>query len=209
MPQSLGNFNRKLAFTFFYLGAILACSAPFLHTFLPKKEPIVIEIQNEIEEMGETPILVQKLKEAKIESRFFNFPTKRRFAYNIGKPITMLYFGMVLIFILPSILDKNIRRVLLVGSLMLVGIGTYFIAWCLWVRNDFPVEAYYSCMAVIAITAPFLSYFLINFKKGLRGIIKDLFEYIIIDINDQYISEDQKKDYITGYENQIKKSLDV
>ncbi len=175
---------------------------------MAKKTPEVVQIEQQIKREGENAELNQKLERAKLDSRYFNFPTMRRFWYNAGKPITMIFFGIVLMYILPSVIDKNAKTITLMISLLLIGIGSYFLIWCIWIKKDFPTTLYYYGIIIMSIISPFLAYYLINYKKGLRTIIRNLFDFIIIDINDKFISEDQKRDYVRSYQNQIKKAID-
>ena len=175
---------------------------------MSKKTPEIVQLEEQIKREGENSELIQKLGAAKLDSRYLNFPTMRRFWYNAGQPITMIFFGIVLMYILPSVADKNAKTIVLMISLLLIGIGAYFLIWCIWVKKDFPTTLYYYGIIVMAIISPFLTYYIVNYKKGLRRIIRNLFDFIIIDINDKYISEDQKSDYVRSYQNQIKKAID-
>ena len=204
--MSLEMKNNVILITTALIIAIFS-SAPFVHTIMPKNSSEVSLLTKKIESQGSTPQLIEALKQAKIDSRYYNFRTKRLFWYSIGKPIAMTFFGLFFLSISPAIVDRNSRFLSILGSLMLTGIGFFFIIWCIWVQQDYSNTTYFVAMMVMAVASTSLSYFFLLKRKNLYKIIQDLFQFIIVDINNKYIPKEKKEDFVNSYNRQIEKAV--
>jgi hypothetical protein len=199
----------RIKVTILILGAIFACAAPFLHMLYPRVNPQFTVLDQQLENNVITQNTYDlKYKALKESEKFVGFFTVRKFWYAIGKPISMFYFALLLIYLYPFILiDKKIKRIVGASIVLFLFISMYFIVWTLWHRQDFPKELYYWAIGIVSIIGSMISIFIINYDKDktLRSNIHMLLRFIVNDVKNKYISEEDKAEFIEDYINQIEK----
>ncbi len=189
------------------IGAVFACTAPFIHIFYPVKhanfEVYENQLQNNIISQADYDLKIEKLEK---EESFVGFSNIRKFWYAIGKPITMLYFSLLLIYIEPFImLDKHIKLLVRIAAALFVFISIYFITWTLWYRQDFPKTLYYLMIGLVSLMGSSLSILISNYNRKRQKNLHSLMNFIVIDVKKKYISAEDKKKFVEDYINEIEK----
>jgi hypothetical protein len=197
----------KIHIIILILGAVFACAAPFLHMLYPKVNPqfAVLDQQlgNNVIAQDSYDLQYAALKESE---KFVGFFTIRKFWYAIGKPISMFYFALLLIYVYPFVLmDKNVKRVVGSSIVLFLFISIYFIIWALWHRKDFPRELYYWAIGVASIIGSMISIFIINYDKDktMRSNVHMLLRFIVNDVKNKYVSEEDKTSFVEDYTDKI------
>ena len=137
---------------------------------------------------------------------FFGYSTKRKFWYAIGKPISTLYFLLILFYATTYIGFKELKAALRVITFMGTSISFYFIVWAFWHREDFPLKAYYISIGVISVLSAYASYLLIVFRDSLLAKIKILTSFIV-NKGSTYISKEDEEAYVRDYLKTFKKVI--
>lgn len=199
--------ENKIRILVLILGTVFACTAPFMHILYPRVNPTFKsydqQLENKILSDVEHEVLTTNLKEKEV---FFGFNTKRKFWYAIGKPISMLYFALLFIYIYPYIeIEKYVKRVIAYSAALFLFISLYFIIWTFWYRLDFPIVLYYVAIGVGSIVGTAISIVLINHKKTMVRNVHSLLRFIVTDIKEKYISLEDKTEFVDDYTDEIEK----
>ncbi len=179
------------------LGAVLACSAPFVHMLFPKTptELVTLRIQYDNNQILESEYK-QKYEIFVEDNRLFGFPNARKFWYSIGKPILILYFAIYLLLIYPSISDRSLQKSTKILGLLSTFTATYFIIWTLWYKADFPKMLYYWSIGIASVTGTFVAAMVIDYRQNLRLKIEKLIHFISIDAYSKYIKKEDRPEYM-------------
>ena len=78
----------KLSLIIITLGAVFACTAPFLHMLYSKTNP---DIERLKEKLKNDEISTAEYKVQRKPFAYFGYDTKKKFWYAIGQPIAILY----------------------------------------------------------------------------------------------------------------------
>ncbi|WP_271784940.1 hypothetical protein [Aquimarina algiphila] len=197
----------KIKIIIMIMGAVFACTAPFIHIFYPKKNAqfAVYEKQFEQRELS-TEEYDLKVENLKASEKFIGFTNIRKFWYAIGKPIAMLYFSLLLVYIYPFIiLDKHIRWVASISASLFLFISIYFITWTLWPRQDFPKHLYYCAIGVVALVGTVISTLINSYHIKRQKNLHSWLYFVIRDIKQKYISAEDKEQFVRDYTDQIEK----
>ncbi|WP_271729900.1 hypothetical protein [Aquimarina algiphila] len=189
------------------IGAVFACTAPFIHIFYPKKHAqfAIYEKQLEQRELS-TKGYDLKVENLKASEKFIGFTNIRKFWYAIGKPIAMLYFSLLLVYIYPFIiLDKHIRWVAGISASLFLFISIYFIVWTLWPRQDFPKHLYYWAIGLVALVGTVISALINSYHIKRQKNLHSWLYFVIRDIKRKYISAEDKEQFVRDYTDQIEK----
>ncbi len=207
-PNPKKKIKLKTISIIIVLGAILAGTAPFIHMFFPKESTEIINLKKSYkqDQINKETYSIQ-LKALKEKQKFIGFPNQRTFWYNMGKPITLLYFSLLLMGIYPFIGEEYLRKAIQFSAVILGFVSFYFITWVLWDRNDFPKTAYYMAMGIIAVLSTFLAIFLINHRKSLLSKIRLLTSFIVLK-GKSHVPEENKKAYVKDYLKTFKKLVE-
>lgn len=179
------------------LGAVLACSAPFIHMLFPKTNAKVVELRIDLDNGlitqesydEKTAVLIQ-------DARTFGFPNARKFWYAIGKPLLLLYVSFYLIFLYPLISDKVLKESTKIFSSLLCFVAFYFVVWTFWYRGDLPKPLYYAAIGIASIAGAGIANLTINYKYGLKLKIQLLIKFISVDAYDKYVKEEDREEYM-------------
>ncbi len=195
---SLATDNKlKTLFIVIIVGAILSSAAPFLHMLFPIHSTEIVQLKKLYEQnLVDEQTYTNQLNILKQKQAFVGFPNFRTFLYNIGKPITLLYFSLLLIGIYPFITEIYIRKAAKFSSTILGFVSFYFTIWVFWYRGDLPKFTYYTAIGVIAILSTFLAIALINHRKNLLLKIQQLIEFIVVDTRNKYIPKEKETAYV-------------
>ncbi|TSE04373.1 hypothetical protein [Aquimarina algiphila] len=197
----------KIKIIIMMLGAVFACTAPFIHIFYPKQHAqfAVYEKQLEQKELSEEEYDL-KVENLKASEKFIGFTNIRKFWYAIGKPIAMLYFSLLLVYIYPFIiLDKQIRWIVGVSAFLFLFISLYFVTWTLWHRQDFPKELYYWAIGLVASVGTGISILINSYYIKRQKNLHAWLYFVIRDVKRKYISAEDKEQFIRDYNDQIEK----
>lgn len=198
---------RRLKIFVFVLGAVFACAAPFTHIIYPKLHENFSKYDNLLEKgeisNNEYTVLVEKLE---FEEKIFGFDNKRKFWFAIGKPISMLYFSLVFLYLsqfikVKSDLEKAVKLIVV----LYLFISLYFIIWTFWHRKDFPKHLYYIGIGVGSVFGTLISKFLLTPRQIMIKNVHSLLRFIVIDIKNKYISNKDKSDFVNDYTTEIEK----
>ncbi|PKV50244.1 hypothetical protein ATE84_2299 [Aquimarina sp. MAR_2010_214] len=201
--------ETKIKVTILILGAVFACTAPFIHILYPKKSPEFKILKQQLDNGKITQdTYVLQYEAIEISEKFIGFTNIRKFWYAIGKPISMFYFALLLIYVYPFVLmDKKIKRIVGASIVLFLFISTYFIVWTLWHRQDFPKELYYWAIGIVSIVGSIISIFIVNYDKDktMRSNVHVLLRFIVNDVKNKYVLEKDKAEFVEDYTNQIEK----
>lgn len=189
------------------LGAVFACTAPFIHIFYPKKHSDFarFEIQLEQKTIGEDEYAL-KVEALEASEKFIGFSNVRKFWYAIGKPIAMLYFAIMLVYIYPFIiLDKQVRWIVGISAFLFLFISLYFVTWTLWHRQDFPKQLYYWAIGLVALVGTGISVLINSYYIKRQKNLHAWLYFVIRDVKKKYISAEDKEQFIRDYNDQIEK----
>ncbi|WP_025740825.1 MULTISPECIES: hypothetical protein [Aquimarina] len=189
------------------IGAVFACTAPFIHIFYPKKHPdfVVYEKQLEQNKLSEESYIL-KVETLKTSEKFIGFSNIRKFWYAAGKPIAMLYFAILLVYIYPFIIvDKYIRWIVGISASLFLFISIYFITWTLWHRQDFPKHLYYWAIGLVALIGTIISVLINRYNIKRQKNLHSWLYFVVRDIKQKYISAEDKEQFVRDYTDQIEK----
>ncbi len=182
---------------FIILGAVIACSAPFLHKLAPKTSSKIKALEKSFKKGTiDEAYFNSELEILKEEFKTFGYSTPRKFWYVIGKPLTMLYFAFLLLFVYKDLNSAHLRKALYVSSLVLLYISTYNIIWAIWPGYDLPDSTYYFSMALMSLMATVLSLSWLKYRQSLKHKIGLLIDFILTDVYKKYIRKEHTPDYI-------------
>ncbi|WP_128755393.1 hypothetical protein [Aquimarina sediminis] len=191
------------------MGAVFACTAPFIHVLYPKKSPQFKVLKQQLDDGKITQeTYASKYKTLQKSKRFIGFTNIRKFWYAIGKPISMLYFALLLIYVYPFIIiDKKVKRIVGGSIILFLFISMYFIVWTLWHRQDFPKELYYWAIGIVSIIGSMISIFIINYNKDKTMLMNlhSLMRFIVNDVKHKYVAEEDKARFVEDYMDEIEK----
>ena len=194
LPRMTGR-KFKLSLIVIVLGAVFACSAPFLHMLYPKTNPDIEHLKEKLknDEISKAEYRVQRKPFA-----YFGYDTKKKFWYAIGQPLTILYLSLMLLYATTYIGFNELKRALRVITFISASVSFYFITWVFWFRGDFPATAYYISIGVIALLSAYASYLLIVFRASLLSRIKLLTSFII-GKGQSHVPKENEKAYVRDY----------
>jgi hypothetical protein len=195
----------KIVSVIIIIGAVLACSAPFAHMFYPNTKNI--ELSKVKKEYKEKKIDRTTYINLKRDVTYFGYQNIRKFLYAIGKPISMLYFALLLLYSSFYIGEKQIKSIIRFGAILGVLVSFYFIVWAFWYRADFPVLWYYITIGVISISSTVMSYGLIKSRNSILSKIRLLTNHIVIK-GKRHVPDENKKEYIKDYLETFNKLID-
>ncbi len=189
------------------LGAVFACTAPFIHILYPKKHPDFAIYAKQLEEKTiSEDTYTLKVDELKANEKFIGFSNIRKFWYAAGKPLAMLYFAILLVYIYPFvILDKHVRWIVGFSASLFLFISLYFVTWTLWHRQDFPKELYYWAIGLVAVVGTGISILINNYHIKRKKNLHAWLYFVIRDVKRKYISAEDKEQFIKDYTDQIEK----
>ncbi len=201
--------ETKIKVIILILGAVFACTAPFIHVLYPKKSPQFKVLKQQLDDGKITQeTYASKYKTLQKSKRFIGFTNIRKFWYAIGKPISMLYFALLLIYVYPFIIiDKKVKRIVGGSIILFLFISMYFIVWTLWHRQDFPKELYYWAIGIVSIIGSMISIFIINYNKDKTMLMNlhSLMRFIVNDVKHKYVAEEDKARFVEDYMDEIEK----
>lgn len=179
------------------LGAVLACSAPYIHMFFPHKSESILVLEKKYEQGAilKTQYDTQ-LVQLKAEQSFMGFTNARRFWYAAGMPTTMFFFAILFLIASEAIGDRNIRRAIRFSSLVFFLISVYQLVWVLWPGQDLPKSMYHLAIAVMSVIATIICYLLTRYKLGLKTKIERLIRFISIEAYFKYIKQEDRQEYL-------------
>ncbi len=189
------------------LGAVFACTAPFIHIFYPKKHSDFALYAKQLEEktISET-VYEQKVETLEASEKFIGFTNMRKFWYAAGKPIAMLYFAILLVYIYPFIiLDKQVRWIVGISASLFLFISLYFVTWTLWHRQDFPKQLYYWAIGLVALVGTGISILINSYHIKRQKNLHNWLYFVIRDVKRKYVSAEDKEQFIKDYTDQIEK----
>jgi len=178
-----------------------------MHMFFPKNSKEIVNLKKSYkQDQISKETYTDQLKILKEKQKFIGFPNQRTFWYNMGKPITLLYFSLLLIGIYPFLSDKYLRRAVKFSAIIMGFVSFFFIIWVLWDRNDLPKTAYYIAMGIIAILSTFLAISLINHRNSLLARIRLLTSFIVLK-GKLYVSKKNEEAYFRAYMETFRKLI--
>lgn len=194
-------FKIKPYLIIILLGAVFACSAPFLHMLYPDTNPDIEQLKTKVrnKEISRAEYYVQKE-----QFTFFGYDTKRKFWYVIGQPLATLYFSLMLLYASTYVPLDSLKRIFRIATFIGISISSFFITWVFWYRADFPVTAYYISIGVISLLSAYVSYLLIVFRNGLLAKIRLLTSFIVIK-GRSHVPKENEKAYVRDYIETFKK----
>jgi len=184
-------------FLLIVIGAVLACSAPFVHMLVPKNSEQIVGLEKKYEqnEVSESYYELQ-LAVLKEDQKLFGYRSPRTFLYAIGTPITMLFFALLVLSITHLIGEQVIRLAIYFSTLCLLFIAVYHIVWIFWPRNDFPKNLYHLSIALMSLFAILIARLLMKYRLSLQSRIEKLIHFISIDAYFKYVKKRDKPEYI-------------
>ncbi|CAL2108221.1 conserved membrane hypothetical protein [Tenacibaculum sp. 190524A02b] len=188
-----------------FIGAVLACSAPFVHMIYPNKTNTELSLVKKQYKEGKLSRgeYIQKKKEV----TYFGYQNKRKLWYSIGKPISMLYFSLLLMYSSFYVTEKQFKISFKFGAITGVLVSFYFIIWAFWYRADFPESLYYIAIGVVSALSTAVSYFSIQARNNIIKKIKLLTNHIVVK-GKRHVSTEHRKDYINDYLETFNKVID-
>ncbi len=182
---------------FIMMGAVLACTAPFIHMTLPKKSPALVALQLKADQGSlETTFYEKELAKLKEAQKMMGFSSPRRFWYAIGLPITLFFFATLFLLIMDSVNDPSIVNAIRFSAFILLFIAIYHLVWVLLPGQDLPKNLYHLSIAGMSITAAFLAFSMVSHRKTLKSKIERLIRFISVESYDKYISIDDRPEYM-------------
>ncbi len=179
------------------IGAVLACTAPFVHITLPKKSPAIKALQLQADQGAISDSSYrEELTKLKEQQKMLGFSSPRRFWYAMGLPITLFFFATLFLVVMDLISDRGIRAAVRFSGFILFFIAVYHLVWVLWPGQDLPKNLYHLSIAAMAMSAAFLAFAIISHRKGLRAKIERLIRFISIDSYDKYIKVEDRPEYM-------------
>ncbi len=157
-------------------GATLATIAPFLHILFPRESQVKV----------------------------FGFRNARSFFYAIGIPITLFISSIILSYISNFISLQAISKAVRNIAFVFLTIASYYIAWTLWAKGDFPPILYYSMLVLVSLLFGYLINQLLKYLSTTTNRLSKISDKIprldhrIKTVNDiANIMPDDNKDIIT------------
>ena len=149
---------------------------------------------------------------------FNGFPHLNSFLAGIGIPLSFFLLTLIL-YVLGYFLKrenyKNVSKSIFLIAQVSIVISVTYIVWALYPSSDLPRYVYVFFLLLASFCSlRLISWFMNSYfenekisiaQQKLKIVISRLFDYVIIEINDQFIAEDQKKAYIESYDNEIKR----
>lgn len=191
-----GTNKIKITSVFIVFITVLACCVPFVHNVYPNIENTeLVSLRNRYKQ-GE--VERNEFIRKKREVTFFGYSNKRKLWYAIGKPITMLYFAILLMYSSFYINEEKLSSALKKASVLGTCISFYFIIWAFWYMADFPEILYFIAIGVVAIFSTYCSYEFIKSRNLIFSKIKILTEHIVIS-GKKHVPEEKRKEYVKDY----------
>ncbi len=149
---------------------------------------------------------------------FNGFPHLNSFLAGIGIPLSFFLLTLIL-FILGYFLKrenyKNVSKSIFLIAQVSIIVSVTYIIWALYPSSDLPRYVYVFFLLLASFCSlRLISWFMNSYfenekiliaQQKLKNVISRLFDYVIIEISDQFIAENQKKAYIESYDNEIKR----
>lgn len=192
----------KLYSIVFFIGAVLSCTAPFIHIFYPNKANLPLQALKKEYKAQKITRAVYILK--KQELTYFGYDNKTKFWYAIGKPIAMLYFSIALLYASFYIGHKTIRTNIRIVAISASLISFYFIIWAFWYRADLPKTLYYTAIGIISILATTATYGILKSRNKLVKKIQLLTAHIVFK-GKKHVAPENKEGYTVDYMRTFKK----
>lgn len=178
-------------------GAVLACTAPYVHMSFPKKSKSILALEQKFESgfisQYQYNEELPKLKEAQ---KVFGFSNSRRFWYAIGLPLTLFFFAILFLSLTELISEISMKKVCRFAALVLFFTSIYQIIWVLWPNQDLPKTAYHLSIITMSAMATFISHLLIKYRTGLKHKIGRLIRFISVDAYFKYINQEDRDEYL-------------
>lgn len=158
------------------------------------------------------------LNKVKESHKVFGFRHLNAFLGSLGLPVFI--FSLSIVFYVIQVFFKRIDYIELAALIKLISVTSLIVSltYLYWVFN--PREEIDQAIYITALlVASYITYRMIvwilnksffnnpnlaNYEKFRKALVK-LFDYVIIEINDEFIKEDQKVDFIKSYDNEINK----
>lgn len=188
-----------------FLGALLACTAPFVHMIYPNTKNVELEYARKRYKSKE--INREEFIQQKIKATYFGYDNTRKFWYSIGKPLAMLYFSFLLMYASFYINEKQLKTAIRLGSFIAVLVSSYFITWAFWYRADFDKNLYFTSIGFISILSTITSYILISHRNSIIKKIRILTNHIVLK-GKSHVPRENKENYIRDYIETFNKILD-
>jgi len=179
------------------IGAVMACTAPFVHMTFPKKSNEIIALEYKLEDGKiSQPSFDEKIHVLKEEQKMFGFSSPRRFWYALGLPLTLFFFALLFLGIINMVMDKDIRKAIYFSSFILLFISVYHIVWVLWPGEDLPKNLYHLSIVLMSLTASVMANLLIRYRLNLQQRIEKLIHFISIDAYFKYVKQEDRPEYM-------------
>lgn len=188
--------NKKIISILLIIGAVLACSAPFVHKVLDNSKNTSLQKVRKEYKSGIIDRVTFIIK--KREVTYFGYTTPRKFWYAIGKPITMLYFSFILMYASFFIGDVSLKKTFKNISILGVFISFYFLIWAFWYMGDFPEYLYFLSIGFVSILSTVFSYRLIASRNHILEKIRLLTGHIVIK-GKKHVPDENRKEYVKDY----------
>ncbi|PKH49512.1 hypothetical protein CXF68_01880 [Tenacibaculum sp. Bg11-29] len=195
----------KISAAILVIGAVLACSAPFVHIMFPNTKNTQLEQVKKDYKLGK--LERKEYITRKREVTYFGYTNLRKFWYSTGKPISMLYFSILILYSSFYINVKEIKNALRIASTLAILISFYFIIWAFWYRADFPEELYYLVIGIVSILSTVVSYNMIKSRNQILNKIKLLTNHIVLK-GKNHVPNENKKEYVKDYLKTFEKLVD-
>ena len=179
------------------IGAVLACTAPFVHMLFPKKsiEIVTLEAGYDNGEISETSY-VERLEKAKEEQKLFGFSSVRRFWYAIGQPIALFYFSLIFLGFSSRITDNDLKKAARFSGGCMFFISTYYLIWVMWPNQDLPKSLYHLAIALMSMMGAITAVLINRYKSSLTHKIQRLIGFISFEIYNKYIEKKDRDEFI-------------
>lgn len=194
--QKIGKVNIKVVPLILFMGAILACSAPFIHIFYPNTKNVRLEEVKK--KYKEKELTREQYIEQRIAVTYFGYQNMRKFWYSIGKPLSMVYFSFLLMYSSFYINEKQLKKAIQLGSFMAALVSTYFIIWAFWYRADFEEHLYFIAIGIISILSTATSFRIIKQRNSILDKIRILTNHIVFK-GKKHVPQENKKEYVKDY----------
>jgi len=153
------------------------------------------------------------------EERVLGWLTIRSFLIGFGIRLPYLLFSLIISYLISIINTKDVslKRTFTFLQMVCYTISGYVLIWCFWYSQDYPLSSYRLIAIVISALVSLSLYFFIKYIRDslvkklerLKYIIRNLFDFILMDSKEQdFVKEDKKVYYRNKSRELIKEALD-
>ncbi len=157
--------------------------------------------------------LYNNLISEKNDQRIIGFKNTRTFFANIGTPFVSVSLGIVLLFFFLKEKDLMYKKIMFSFSFVGIIIGSFYLSWAFSPESDLPMYLYVIFFIILSIVGYLISYYIIKYfyyitQTDLKLSIQSLLHFIVSDVKQRYISEQDHSSYVKDYINEIDKLSD-